>query len=338
MPTEEQLSIGTHCSSSVTRKTQPRGSRRTSPAQIQTECSEIRPHCAFLDKPASNCGDPVTGRVSEPRGIHRFRNIESIKKRREITMKGKLTRSNLAQTMPVHADPLSFTTASFRGVNQVTFGYRTKTDAAAVVLPADLEIEENPEVSVMFLSYGFSSVGPFREYIHIIHARFRGEDVGFVPHIFISNERGMLAGREREGYPKLLGEIDFDMNQSNVYGLITARLSRPAGVTLAQGIFRPSEFVGEISADKPQVVKALGLRVIGSAVPGVPLAVCEFVPSELEFFSGEICSGDGTLMFTGASQLPTVHRLPIVGDVKATAFYNSAFRLHRPTETYPFNV
>jgi len=253
-------------------------------------------------------------------------------------MKGKLTRSNMAQTMPVHADPLSFTNASFKGVNQVTFGYRTKTDAAAAVLPADLEIEENPEVSVMFLSYGFSSAGPFREYIHIIHARFRGEEVGFVPHIFISNERGMLAGREREGYPKLLGEIDFDMDRSNVYGLVTARLSRPAGITLAQGIFRPSEFVGEISADKLQVVKALGLRVIGSAVPGGPLAVCEFVPSELEFFSGEIWSGDGTLMFTGASEFSAVHRLPIVGDVKATAFYNSAFRLHRPTETYPFNV
>ena len=83
----------------------------------------------------------------------------------------------------------------------------------------------------------------------------------------------MLAGREREGYPKLLGEIDFDMNQSNVYGLVTARLSRPAGVTLTQGIFRPSQLVGEISADNPQVVKALGLRVIGSAVPGGPLAV-----------------------------------------------------------------
>jgi len=184
-----------------------------------------------------------------------------------MTMKGKLTRSNLAQTMPVHADPLSFTNASFRRVNQVTFGYRTNTDAAAVVLPTDLEIEENPEVSVMFLSYGFSSVGGFREYIHIIQARFRGEEVGFVPHIFISNERGMLAGREREGYPKLLGEIDFDMDQPNVYGLITTRLSRPAGITLAQGIFRPRECVGEISADKPQVVKALGLRVIGSARP-----------------------------------------------------------------------
>lgn len=240
--------------------------------------------------------------------------------------------------MPVHADPLNFTNASFRAVNQVTFSYRTNTAAAAEFLPADLEIEENPGVSVMFLSYGFSSVGPFREYIHIIHARFRGEDVGYVPHIFISNERGMLAGREREGYPKLLGEIDFDMNQSNVYGLVTARLSRPAGITLAQGIFRPSEFVREITSDKPSVVKAIGLRVIGSAVPGGSLAVCELVPSALEFFAGEIWSGDGTLMFTGASEFSAVHRLPIVGAVKATAFYNSSFRLHRPTGTYPFNT
>ncbi len=253
-------------------------------------------------------------------------------------MKGTLTRRNLAQTMPVHADPLSFTNASFRGVNQVTFSYRTNTDAAAALLPADLEIEERPKVSVMFLSYGFSSVGPFREYIHIIHARFRGEEVGFVPHIFISNERGMLAGREREGYPKLLGEIDFDMNQSNVYGLVTARLSRPTNVMLAQGIFRPSELVGEISADNPRVIKAIGLRVIGSPVPGGPMAVCELVPSGLEFYSGEIWSGDGTLMFTGASEFSAVHRLPIVGDVEAIAFYNSAFRLRRPTETYPFNM
>lgn len=188
-------------------------------------------------------------------------------------MRGKLTRNGFAQTMPVHADPLSFTNASFRGVNQMTFSYRTNADAAAALLPADLEIEQDPKVSVMFLSYAFSSVGPFREYIHIIHARFRGEEVGFVPHIFISNERGMLAGREREGYPKLLGEIDFDMNQSNVYGLVTARLSRPAGVTLAQGIFRPSELVGEISAANPQIVKALGLRVVGSAVPGGGLRI-----------------------------------------------------------------
>src|SRR5258708_588862 len=97
----------------------------------------------------------------------------------------------------------------------------------------------------------------------------------------------MLAGREREGYPKLLGDIEFDMNQPNVYGLITARLSRPAGFVLAQGIFRPSEFLGEIVEEKPTVIKTLGLRVVGSAVHGGPLSVCEFVPSAVRYGPGK---------------------------------------------------
>src|SRR5260370_15019976 len=91
-----------------------------------------------------------------------------------MSVKGKMSRSSLGQVMPVHADPLGFTNASFRAVNQVTFNCRTNTDAAAALLPTELEIDENPKISVMFLSYGFSSVGPFREYIHIIHASLPG--------------------------------------------------------------------------------------------------------------------------------------------------------------------
>src|SRR5258705_733655 len=60
------------------------------------------------------------------------------RKENAVTVTGKLTRRDLAQTMPVHADPLHFESASFRGVNQVTFSYRTPTDAAAKLLPAAL--------------------------------------------------------------------------------------------------------------------------------------------------------------------------------------------------------
>ena len=257
-----------------------------------------------------------------------------------MSVKGKMSRSSLGQVMPVHADPLGFTNASFRAVNRVTFSYRTNTDAAAALLPTELEIDENPKISVMFLSYGFSSVGPFREYIHIIHTRFRGEEVGFVPHIFISNERGMLAGRDREGYPKLLWDIDFDMNQTNVYGLITARLSRPAGFVRAQGLFRPSEFLGEITEDKPTVIKALGLRVVGSAVSGGPLSVYEFVPSALEFIAGEIWSGEGSLLLQvlQGSVPCTSCRLLEVWKPPLSTTHQLIVSVTSSEETYPFNV
>jgi acetoacetate decarboxylase len=252
-----------------------------------------------------------------------------------MTIKGRLSRNRMGDVMPAHAEPLNFTTASFREVDQVTFTYRTDTDAAAALLPADLEIDENPLVSVLFVSYGFSSVGPFREYIQAISASFRGEQVGYVPHIYITNERGMLAGREREGLPKLLADVALDTRSVTTEGLVTARLSRPSDVLLAQGVFRPSELVGEISADTPRVGKLMGLRVIGSPVPRGPLAICELVPSAIEYSAGEIWSGDGSLSFTGASELSPVHRLPVVGDVEATALRNASFRVVRPTETYP---
>lgn len=64
-------------------------------------------------------------------------------------------------------------------------------------------------------------------------------------------------------------------------------------------------------------MKAVALRLIGSAVPGAPLSVCELVPSGLEFVSGEIWSGDGSLHFTGESTFSAVHELPIVADLDA---------------------
>jgi acetoacetate decarboxylase len=255
-----------------------------------------------------------------------------------MSIRGKLSKSSMGDMMPAHAEPLNFTTASFREVDQVTFTYRTDTEAAAALLPADLEVDENPLISVLFVSYAISSVGPFREFIQTITARFRDEEVGYVPHIYITNERGMLAGREREGLPKLLGNIDFDMRRVTTEGLVTPRVSRPSDITLAQGVFRPSEVIGQISPDSPTIGKLMGLRVIGSPVPGGPLSICELVPSAIEYSSGEIWSGDGSLVLTGASELSPVHRLPIVGGVQATALRNASFRLVRPTQTYPIDA
>jgi Acetoacetate decarboxylase (ADC) len=150
-------------------------------------------------------------------------------------------------------------------------------------------------------------------------------------------QRGMLAGREREGLPKLLADVAFDMRSVTTEGLVAARLARPSDIVLAQGVFRPSQLIGEISADTPTVGK-LGLRVVGSPVPRGPLAICELVPSAIEYSSGEMWSGDGSLLLTGGSELSPVLRLSVVGDVEATALRNASFRVVRPTQTYPLGA
>jgi hypothetical protein len=61
-----------------------------------------------------------------------------------MSVKGKMSRSSLGQVMPVHADPLGFKNASFRAVNQVTFSYRTNTDAATALLPSNWRSMRTP--------------------------------------------------------------------------------------------------------------------------------------------------------------------------------------------------
>src|SRR5260370_37497335 len=97
-----------------------------------------------------------------------------------MSVTGKMSRSSLGQVMPVHAEPLGFTNASFREVNQVTFSYRTNTDDAAVVLPTELEIGENPKVSGTLLLDGFSIGGPDRWILNIFYAGFRVGGVCFI--------------------------------------------------------------------------------------------------------------------------------------------------------------
>jgi hypothetical protein len=96
------------------------------------------------------------------------------------------------------------------------------------------------------------------------------------------------------------------MDDVNIYGLVPAYLSRPASVPLVRGLFRPSQRIGDITPQDARTVKAIALRVIGSAVPGRPPSVCKLVPSALEFVSGEIWSGDGSLSYTGASAFSAV--------------------------------
>jgi len=203
-----------------------------------------------------------------------------------MAISGKLTKDDLGHVMPAHADPLGFNKPSFTGLDELIFTYRTDTDTAAALLPVELEIDENPLVSAIFASYEFSTVGAYQEYIMTIQVRFRGEEYSYCPFIYIDNERGMIAGRERDGLPKLLAQIDFNLSQGAPEGLVTARLRRPADIVLAEATFRPSEYISDISPENPTRIKGLGLRVFGSAVPGEPPAVCEFVPAEMEYTGG----------------------------------------------------
>lgn len=123
---------------------------------------------------------------------------------------GKLTKARFAPAIPVHAP-------AYRTVDGGDF-------SDVDILPSALELDENPIASVMFISYGFSHVGPYLEVVHQVECRFRGEQLNYCAHIHVTHETSMLTGREWLGWPKQLADITFDPARFGYDGLITARL------------------------------------------------------------------------------------------------------------------
>jgi acetoacetate decarboxylase len=251
------------------------------------------------------------------------------------SISGKLTKERFGPVVPVHASAYQIApTMHFTDVDVLTFTYRTDPEVVAEILPAPLEIDENVAGSVTFVSYGVTGVGAYREAVHQVHCRLHGAEVGYVAHIVVTNEPAMLAGREWLGFPKVLGDVEFDARRQTTDGLITASVERPAGVPLATGLFRPGDFLGDLP-EPPVSYTHINLKVIPSAVAGRPPAVAELVPTTMTMLSGRMWTGTGSVRFTGASEFDPMHRIPVVESLGATLVTGATLRLTAPDETYP---
>ena len=253
-----------------------------------------------------------------------------------MTRNGLLTKDRFAPVVPVHAPGyLPARTVDFGDVDVLSITYRTDFDTAAQIVPDALELDDDPLVTLSFVSYGVSGAGSYREMFQSIACRHQGQSVGYVPHIFVTNEPAMLAGREWLGWPKMLADISFSTQTTSTDGVITARLERPAGLDLAVSQFVPSQRLddGMLTAAGDNVT--MNLRVIPAAIPGEPPSIVELVPSTMTALSGELWTGRGNVRLTGASEFVPLHRLPVVETASAMLIRNARLRLTAPTRTYP---
>ena len=154
-----------------------------------------------------------------------------------MTRHGLLTKDRFAPVVPVHAPTyLPAPTVDFGDVDMLSITYRTDFGAAAQIVPDALELDDEPQVTLSFISYGVSGAGSYREVVHSIACRHQGQPVGYVPHIFVTNEPAMLAGREWLGWPKLLADISFSTETTTMDGVI----SGPTGASGRRGTGRRS--------------------------------------------------------------------------------------------------
>ncbi len=106
------------------------------------------------------------------------------------------------------------------------------------LVPRGLHLDDPAFGAVLVAEYGASTLGPYGEYVSILHVVDDEDNPGFyIPYIYVTNEAALAAGRELLGAPKKLADITVDLASAAAVGT----LSRPNDCVLTRVEVAPAE-------------------------------------------------------------------------------------------------
>lgn len=90
------------------------------------------------------------------------------------------------------------------------FAYETDDEASAAIVPEGLTIADSPAVAqLIFTNFHFSTLGAYTEAILGVSCLWEGEPVTYCSNLMVTNEVGLIGGREPYGFPKLFGNVEW---------------------------------------------------------------------------------------------------------------------------------
>jgi acetoacetate decarboxylase len=227
-------------------------------------------------------------------------------------LQGKLTKENIAHTMPVDAPAYHKKPFYFEGARMLRFDYETDPDAAAGLIPAQLRLTDPPTAALMINEYPWSTLGPYREAILGVNVCYGDETFHYTNYLMLDSDVPILAGRDIYGFPKKMGVIEFEQQDDVMAGYV----ERPRGIRICSGVFRP-----EVPVDPPPdgtPMPTCSLRVIPSPEKDKDHSLVELIQTDLILSSAEVWGGTGSCHFPGISVLDPWHSLPVKKMLGAT--------------------
>ena len=100
------------------------------------------------------------------------------------------------------------------------------------------------------------------------------EPVTYCSNLLVTNEVGLIGGREPYGFPKLFGEVEWVKEHE----IISAYAERPKGKRICTGVMRPRDILSPEDIVTPPLVT---LKIIPSPEEDAPPEVCELVRTPL---------------------------------------------------------
>jgi acetoacetate decarboxylase len=225
---------------------------------------------------------------------------------------GRLTPDRFGFSMPPGDPPFDKPPYYYRDIEMMAFAYETDDDAASAIVPEGLTIAHSPAIAqLIFTNFHFSTLGAYTEAILGVSCLWEGEPVTYCSNLLVTNEVGLIGGREPYGFPKLFGEVEWIKEHE----IISAYAERPKGKRICTGVMRPRDILAPEDVVTPPLVT---LKIIPSPEEGAPPEVCELVRTPLDFQlvvgsdgRGEGFAGPGNVTFDSPSAVDPWHRMPV---------------------------
>lgn len=220
-------------------------------------------------------------------------------------LQGKLTKKNIAHTMPVDAPAYHKKPFYFKRARLLRFDYETDPEAAARLVPHKLLVADPPAAFLLINEYPWSTLGPYREAVLGVNVLHGDRLLHYISHLMLDSDVPILAGRELYGFPKKMGVIEFAQQDDVLAGVV----ERPKGIRICAGVFRP-----EAPLDPPPdgtPLQSCAMRVIPSPEKDKDHSLVELIQTDMILSSVEVWAGTGSCYFPGISTLDPWHTLPV---------------------------
>lgn len=234
--------------------------------------------------------------------------------------RGTLTKDKFGYSMPLDSPLYGRLPVLYKGVNMLIYEYVTDADAAAALLPAQLELPDTPIAMLLFAEYPWSTIGPYNEVAQALVCTYKGKLMTYAVRLHVTTDRALTMGRECGGFAKKLGVIPFLHDMSYV-----SYLERPAGVGICSGVMEPATRMDKIL----DPIDFASLRVMPNIEKPDTPSLCQLMHTRWIFLNGELWTGNGSFHYSGASDLDPYHKLPCLKQV-ANMLYMGEMQVASP--------
>ncbi|GKU16630.1 unnamed protein product [Fusarium langsethiae] len=245
---------------------------------------------------------------------------------------GTLKTSEARGAIPLYSPPFHAGHNDFTDVDALIIRYYTEYDAVKDLVPTELELADEPLITLTLFKYGFSIIGPYNEFVSTVEVTYQGKTYNYCLELILDNEGAIFAGREQYGIPKVFGKVIWEPSSAPApAGYLAGYAERPVGSKLVQLSFKPH---AKVQAWGPVKMENhfLGLRCIPSANYQEAPVLKELIPAIFETTHAEVWTGEGSVGLFNVSEYDPIHRLKVLRYESSVLIRHASMTLHPTSE------